>query len=62
MRYKVLGPLEIERDGVPVPIGGPQLRRLFAVLVSRRGRQVSGDRLVEALWADGQPPTAQPGP
>ena len=34
MRYKALGPLEVERDGVPVPIRGPQLRRLFAVLVA----------------------------
>ena len=56
MRYKALGPLEVERDGVPVPIRGPQLRRLFAVLVSQRGRQVSGDRLVEVMWADGSAP------
>ena len=61
MRYKALGPLEFERDGVPVPIRGPQLRRLFAVLVSHRGRQVSGDRLVDALWPDGGRPTAPPG-
>src|SRR4051794_5888291 len=56
MRYRVLGPVEIERDGLSVGVGGPQQRRLLGVLLVHRNQVVSSDRLVEALWsADGPP-------
>ena len=38
MRIRVLGPVEAERDGVPVNVGGPQQRRLLALLVLQRGQ------------------------
>ena len=56
MRIRVLGPVEVERDGAPVAVGGPQQRRLLALLVAQRGRVVSTERLVEALWPDGDAP------
>ena len=37
MRFKVLGSIEVERDGSAVPIGGPQQRRLLGVLLIARG-------------------------
>src|SRR5262245_13355460 len=52
MRIKVLGPVEVERDGELVAIGGPQQRRLLALLVVHRGQVVSTDRLIDALWPD----------
>jgi DNA-binding SARP family transcriptional activator/tetratricopeptide (TPR) repeat protein len=57
MRFAILGPLEVSRDGKPVPIGGPQQRALLAVLLLNAGRVVSTDRLVEHLWED-RPPAA----
>jgi DNA-binding SARP family transcriptional activator/tRNA A-37 threonylcarbamoyl transferase component Bud32 len=56
MQFRVLGEVDVERDGVPVRLGGPQQRRLLALLLSERGRVVSTDRLVEALWPDADPP------
>ena len=58
MRIKVLGPVEVEDAGAPLVIGGPQQRRLLALLVLHRGRVVSSDRIVDALWPDGDPPEA----
>jgi DNA-binding SARP family transcriptional activator/WD40 repeat protein/tRNA A-37 threonylcarbamoyl transferase component Bud32 len=56
MRFRVLGEVDVERDGDTLRLGGPQQRRLLAVLLSERGRVVSTARLVDALWSDGEPP------
>ena len=58
MRFRVLGQVEVERDGDAVALGGPQQRRLLALLLSERGRVVSIERIVDALWADGESPDA----
>ncbi len=55
---RLLGPIEAERDGVPVALGGPKPRTLLAVLALEPGRVVSVDRLVEALWPGEPPETA----
>ncbi len=56
MHYRVLGPVAAERNGVRIPLGGPQQRRLLGVLLSRRAQVVPVSTLVEALWADGSEP------
>jgi DNA-binding SARP family transcriptional activator/WD40 repeat protein/tRNA A-37 threonylcarbamoyl transferase component Bud32 len=56
MRIRVLGPVEVERDGALVNVGGPQQRRLLGVLVLHRGHALSTERLVDALWPDGGAP------
>jgi DNA-binding SARP family transcriptional activator len=56
MRYGVLGPIEAHLDGEVVPIGGPQQRRVLALLLSRPGDPVSTDRMVDCLWVDGSAP------
>ena len=58
MRFGLLGQVEVERDGDAVALGGPQQRRLLALLLSERGRVVGIERIVEALWADGESPDA----
>jgi DNA-binding SARP family transcriptional activator/tRNA A-37 threonylcarbamoyl transferase component Bud32/WD40 repeat protein/molybdopterin-guanine dinucleotide biosynthesis protein len=58
MRFRVLGQVHVERDGDAVALGGPQQRRLLALLLSERGRVVTTERIVEALWADGEEPDA----
>ena len=55
MQVRVLGPLQVCRDGRVWSPGGPKERRLLAILVIRLGQVVSVDALAEALW-DGAPP------
>lgn len=45
---RVRGPVAAERDGVPIPLGGPQQRGLLGVLLSRRAQVVAVSTLVEA--------------
>ena len=54
----MLGPLEVEDDGRAIPIGPAKERTLLAVLLLGRGRAVSADRLIDAIWADDPPATA----
>ncbi len=52
----VLGPVRvIGDDGTPARVGSPRQCLLLAVLVSRLGRVVRADDLVEALWGDELP-------
>ncbi|USX50721.1 BTAD domain-containing putative transcriptional regulator [Lentzea sp. HUAS12] len=56
VEYRVLGPLEVLRDGVPVAVPAGRCRALLATLLLRPNRFVSVDELVDRLW-DGAPPT-----
>ncbi len=53
--FRVLGPIEVVRDGSVVPLGGPRQRALLALLLIESGRSVASDRLIDELWA-GEPP------
>ncbi|WP_106615969.1 BTAD domain-containing putative transcriptional regulator [Saccharothrix carnea] len=57
MRFEVLGPLRVTRDGEPVAVGGPKQQRLLAVLLLRHNQVLTADWLVDALW-DGRPPAS----
>ena len=60
MEFRVLGPLEVIVESGPVNLGGPQQRRLLAVLLADQGRVLTYDRLVDVLWPDGgEPPNAR---
>ncbi|MFS8101554.1 tetratricopeptide repeat protein [Lentzea alba] len=56
VEYRVLGPLEVLRDGVQVPVTAGRGRVLLATLLLRPNEFVSVDELVDRLW-DGEPPT-----
>jgi DNA-binding SARP family transcriptional activator/WD40 repeat protein len=58
MRFGVLGPLEVIAEDGPVPLGGQKQRVLLALLLTRPGRVVSVDALVQGLWADEPPRSA----
>src|SRR5215217_8373792 len=58
MRFGVLGPLEVIAESGPVPLGGQKQRVLLAVLLTRPGRVVSVDALVQGLWGDDPPRSA----
>jgi DNA-binding SARP family transcriptional activator len=58
MYFRILGPLEVEEDGKPLPLGGPRQRSLLAILLLRANQVVSNDRLTDELWGEDAPPTA----
>src|SRR3989442_14401034 len=64
LEYRILGPLEVLRDGMPVALGGPKQRAVLALLLLQPNRVISTDELIERLWpekAPGKPQTAVQG-
>src|SRR5262245_13288340 len=57
MRFKVLGPLEVEDDDGAVPIVGQRPRALLTALLMRPNDVVAPERLVDDVWRD-EPPEA----
>jgi DNA-binding SARP family transcriptional activator len=60
LEFRILGALEA-RDpaGGAVALGGQKQRALLALLLLHAGRVVPTDRLVDDLWGEHPPPTAQ---
>jgi DNA-binding SARP family transcriptional activator len=58
MRFRVLGPLEVEVDDGPVVLGGPKERLLLALLLVRPNQVVSVEALIRGLWGEEPPLTA----
>ncbi|GIH79272.1 BTAD domain-containing putative transcriptional regulator [Planobispora longispora] len=58
MKFRVLGPIEVYDDGVPVRLGGPRQRAVLARLLVAGGAVVSTDTLIEDLYGDASPPSA----
>jgi predicted ATPase/DNA-binding SARP family transcriptional activator len=54
MQVRLFGELEALAGGMPVPVRGAKQRALLALLALQRGQPVSADRLIDALWGDGQ--------
>ena len=55
MRFGILGPLDVTRDGQPVPITAPMQRSVLAVLLLDAGKVVPTDRMMERLWGSRPP-------
>lgn len=55
LHFRLLGPIEVRRNGRPVPLGSPKQRALLTALLLEPNRVVSIDRLVMAMW-DEEPP------
>ncbi len=56
LRIQVLGPTAVFSNGVEVNLGGRRQRRLLTALVADAGIVLSGDRLVDRVWADEKMP------
>jgi SARP family transcriptional regulator, regulator of embCAB operon len=59
-RFRVLGPVRVERDGVALPLDSQRAKAVLAALVLDLGRPVSVDRLIEAVWGEQPPSRALP--
>jgi DNA-binding SARP family transcriptional activator len=56
VEFRILGPLQVLRDGQAVEPGSPKQRALLVNLLVHHGQVVSRGRLIEDLWA-GSPPS-----
>src|SRR5262245_33753520 len=59
--FGVLGPLQMNVDGTPVPLGTPKRRAVLAMLVINRNRAVAIESLINAVWEQQPPPAARAG-
>ena len=58
LEFRVLGPLQVAKEGRLLPLGGLKQRGLLALLLLDRNRVVPRDRLVDALWGESPPASA----
>ena len=56
--FRILGPLEVADDDLPVRLGGPKQRAILAILLLNANRVVSVERLADELYAGAGPATA----
>lgn len=59
LEFRVLGPLEVRRSGVVLPLAGTQARVLLAALLIDVGSVVSADALIATLWPEEAPRDAR---
>jgi len=58
LEYRLLGNLEVVRDGAPVDVGGAQPRTVLAMLLVAGGRVVPAESIIGALWGEEPPDSA----
>jgi predicted ATPase/DNA-binding SARP family transcriptional activator len=58
LRFELLGPVQAVSEDGPLPLGAPKQRALLAELLLERGRVVSREQLVDALWGERPPESA----
>ncbi len=59
LTFRILGPLEVVRNGDAVPLGPAKQRAFLACLLLHHGETVSIDRLTDELWGEEAPPSAE---
>jgi DNA-binding SARP family transcriptional activator/tetratricopeptide (TPR) repeat protein len=59
VEFGLLGPLEVRRGDVLVPVAAGRQRAVLTALLLHAGRVVSVDELIEVLWQAGPPPAAR---
>ena len=59
MKYRILGSLEVTRNGKAVPLGAYKQRALFALLLINANRVVATDRIIDELWGPDAGPDRQ---
>jgi DNA-binding SARP family transcriptional activator/pimeloyl-ACP methyl ester carboxylesterase len=59
MDFRLLGPLEVLREHAPVRIAAGKQRALLAILLLNANRTVSREQLIDSLWGENVPESAQ---
>jgi DNA-binding SARP family transcriptional activator/pimeloyl-ACP methyl ester carboxylesterase len=59
MDFRLLGPLEVFAGHVPVRVAAGKQRALLAILLLNGNRTVSREQLVDSLWGEAVPESAQ---
>lgn len=59
LEFRLLGELEVLRDGRPLAIKGRRLRALLETLLLRVGEPVAREVLIDAVWGERPPSDAQ---
>lgn len=59
MDFRVLGPLEIVDNGVPIRLGGLREQAVMAMFLVQPDTIIPVERLVDAVWGDRPPATAR---
>jgi DNA-binding SARP family transcriptional activator len=57
--FRILGPFEVLSEGARVPVTGPRVQAILALLLLEPGREVSMETLLDVVWGDEAPPTAR---
>jgi len=58
MKFRILGPVEVELDGPPVSTKGRKPRALLGLLLLHRNEPVAPEQLIDDLWGESAPATA----
>jgi DNA-binding SARP family transcriptional activator len=58
VEFRILGPLEVVRDGQRVDVGGKRQRGVLTMLLLEANRLVPADVLRDRLWGEEPPPSA----
>ncbi|MEU3622724.1 SARP family transcriptional regulator [Amycolatopsis coloradensis] len=58
-RFQLLGPVRLLDGERPVPVGGPGVRGLLALLALNVNKVVALDEIIDALWGHDPPATAR---
>jgi len=59
MQFRILGPVEVDSGGEPIPLGGPKQRAVLAHLIMRANELVPAETLVDELWGEEPPENAR---
>ncbi|MBF6175693.1 AfsR/SARP family transcriptional regulator [Nocardia blacklockiae] len=52
VRFRLLGPVEAEADGIVRPLGAPRLRAMLVALLRATGNPVPRGELIDWIWED----------
>ncbi len=55
MEYRILGPFEVVRAGVALPLGGPRQQAVLVTLLLHAGETLTADRIIEEVWGAAAP-------
>lgn len=57
--FRLLGPFQVDRDGVEIAVGTPQTRTVLALLVWHANEAVPLGRMIDELWGEAPPRSAK---